>query len=384
MEQYVLLTGGKNNAGDFLIKHRAKKLFQELRKDRQLVDYDAWKELTDEQLDVINQSKALILTGGPSLQFGMYPNIYKLRNNLDEIKVPIVTMGIGWKSISGNWSDTYEYPLNEESKKLLNRIKDSGLLNSVRDYHTLNTLSFKDVNNVLMTGCPAYYELTHIGKPIEINPIQKVAFSLGVAMIHSKSMEENTKRIILSLKNRYKDIDFEVVFHHSLNEKSINNVYTGMSHHLKKHMEFAEWLNANSITYVDISGSAENLISYYEHVDIHIGFRVHAHIFMNSISKRSILLAEDGRGKATFNVIGGNVIDSYHKFLTTEIGLLDKVRSKLKIKLIDRYIANKNMVDEIASTISYIHTSDCQSLRNSRVVIDQNFEVMKRFINQLP
>ena len=52
MDQYVLLTGGKNNAGDFLIKHRAKQLLAALRPDRALIEYDAWKPLTAEQLDV--------------------------------------------------------------------------------------------------------------------------------------------------------------------------------------------------------------------------------------------------------------------------------------------------------------------------------------------
>lgn len=42
-DYYVILTGSKNNAGDFLIKYRAKKLFAALRSDREIVDLDAWK-----------------------------------------------------------------------------------------------------------------------------------------------------------------------------------------------------------------------------------------------------------------------------------------------------------------------------------------------------
>lgn len=44
-DYYVILTGSKNNAGNFLIKHRAKKLFTALRNDRKLVDLDAWISL---------------------------------------------------------------------------------------------------------------------------------------------------------------------------------------------------------------------------------------------------------------------------------------------------------------------------------------------------
>ena len=37
-DQYVILTGSKNNAGDYLIKYRAKQLFANLRPDRKIID----------------------------------------------------------------------------------------------------------------------------------------------------------------------------------------------------------------------------------------------------------------------------------------------------------------------------------------------------------
>ena len=48
-------------------------------------------------------------------------------------------------------------------------------------------------------------------------------------------------------------------------------------------------------------------MNYYSKVDLHIGYRVHAHIFMNSIAKKSILISEDGRAKGVKGVIGGIV-----------------------------------------------------------------------------
>lgn len=67
--------------------------------------------------------RLFILLGGPSLQKNMRPNIYKMRKDLEDIKVPIISMGIGWKSISGNWNDTYNYPLNDKSIELLKKNK---------------------------------------------------------------------------------------------------------------------------------------------------------------------------------------------------------------------------------------------------------------------
>ena len=38
---YVTLTGSRNNAGDFLIRHRAHNLLRDLRPDRDIVDMDS-------------------------------------------------------------------------------------------------------------------------------------------------------------------------------------------------------------------------------------------------------------------------------------------------------------------------------------------------------
>jgi hypothetical protein len=59
-DYYVILTGSKNNAGDFLIKYRAKKLFAALRPDRDIVDLDAWKPFDAATLELV--SKATVLT----------------------------------------------------------------------------------------------------------------------------------------------------------------------------------------------------------------------------------------------------------------------------------------------------------------------------------
>jgi len=380
MEYYVILTGSKNNAGDFLIKYRAKQLFKELRSDREIIDFNAWEEFDKEKLDIVNKSKALILMGGPSLQKNMRPNIYKMTKNLDEIKVPIITMGIGWKSIAGNWENTYNYSLSEESIALLTRINNSGYLSSVRDYHTLNAIRFKGFDNFLMTGCPAYYDLKYLNQKF-INPIiNKVAFSLGVSFIQSSSMDKLMKENILKCKEEFKDKDFEVVFHHSLDKNKFLSTHGATEKHNSEHVEFAKWLDQHKIKYVDISGSAENLMNYYSKVDLHIGYRVHAHIFMNSISKFSILISEDGRAKGAKEVIGGIVLDGFTHFKND---YMSKILNRL-LSNYDRYNANVNLTQEILSNVDYEEKIDFMRIKNSRKQIDSNFEIMKQFLKQLP
>lgn len=377
----MILTGSKNNAGDFLIKHRAKKLFEAIRPDREIIDFNAWEPINKKKLDVINQSKCLILMGGPALQKNMYPGIYKLTENVDEIKVPITTMGIGWKSPRGNWKDTYDYPLSDTTLKLLDRIKSDGLKSSVRDFPTLNALGFKGYDNFLMTGCPAYYDLEQIEKEFKFpQEIKKVAFSLGVSFINSPSMEQQIKTQILSLRERFKANDFEVVFHHSLDKIKFMQAHGSALKHNQRHNEFADWLTKQNIRFVDISGSAENLINYYSKVDLHIGYRVHAHIFMSSIKKLSLLISEDGRAKGSQSAINGMVVDGYHDI---KEHLVLKVLNRLGSP-IDRFHSNKHLNEEIQQSLNYEFNTGGHRSSQASALIKENSKIMHAFLKNLP
>mgnify|MGYP001070437620 CR=1 FL=1 len=214
-DQYVILTGSKNNAGDFLIKERAMQLFARVRPDRKIIDFNGWESLDEAKILSINESRALILMGGPALTKNMVPIVYNLEKYLDRINVPVILMGVGWKSKRGNWDDTYNYKLNEATIRLLSKINGSGYYSSVRDYHTLNVLRSKGISNVLMTGCPAYYCLDKIGGDFLGVKKGRVAFSLGVSFMESSSMSNLMKENILECKKKFND-EFEVVFHHSL------------------------------------------------------------------------------------------------------------------------------------------------------------------------
>jgi len=380
-DYYVVLTGSKNNAGDFLIKHRAKKLFEIFRPDREIIDIDAWKKFDQDTLEFVNGAKALILLGGPSLQLNMHPNIYGLVDALEKITVPITTMGIGWKSINGQWEDTYDYPLSDRTVELLKKIDSSGLASSVRDYHTLNMLALKGFNSFLMTGCTAYYDVPFLGTSISLpEKVSKVSFSLGVSFVESPSMEREMKLQILQLMEAFKESVFEVVFHHSLNATKFLQTHGAKKMHNYRHNVFLNWLKEKGISFVDISGSAENLINYYNGVDLHIGYRVHAHIFMNSVSKPSVLISEDGRGKAVDKVIGGIVINGFNAYKKS---IISKVLNRL-FHFYDRYTANTRVIQEVICQLDYEKNTQSARFLLSRKLIDENFGIMKKYISQLP
>ncbi|MFT7155828.1 MAG: hypothetical protein ACI8Q1_000831 [Parvicella sp.] len=379
MKYFVTLTGGKNNAGDFLIKHRAHSLLSKLRPDRALKDFDAWRLIDEEKLEVINNSEALLLTGGPSLQKNMYPGIYNLGDDLDKIKVPIISLGIGWKSLNGDWKDIENYPMSSTSMTLIKKMGEHSYNNSVRDYHTMHVLQNFGVSNVRMTGCPALYDSDFIETPLQSGAQKKVKFSLGVGFIKSKRMNEVFKKLILSLNKRFEQSDYEVIFHHSVSSSFLKTPGASKKLYLKN-VEFLDWLKENGIKYRDISGSAENLMDCYKDCDLHIGYRVHAHIFMTSISKPSILIAEDGRGKALRSVIGGLIFDGYTSHLDS---ILHKLLFRLNIQL-DPFVIDYDLVDLIEKSIEAEVDQGLPRMNSVMKLRNNHYEVMKSYIEQLP
>lgn len=381
MNNYVMLTGSKSNAGDFLIKHRAKALLSEIRKDRGVVDLNGWEPIGEEQLEVINASRALILMGGPSLVSNMRPKVFKLPDQLSEIKVPITIMGAGWNSVSGRYSDCYTYGFSDKTKELLERIASDHQIISVRDYQAMHVLAHEGYKNVLMTGCPAYYDLQQINARVnQTFEIQNIAFSLGVSHVKSKRMELLMKEQISLLSEKLSSAKFLVVFHHSLDESIEKKSYGKLSNRFLKDLEFSEWLKSKGINYVDISGSAEALIDFYSKQDLHFGYRVHAHIFMNSIGKFSCLFTEDSRGKGSYGAIGGAVIDAYDKY---EVTWYKKLLRKLGI-LDGFYTPNLTSTVQALDRYDYEKRAGYPLLHQARSAINENFNLMRRYLEQLP
>lgn len=379
--RYILLTGGKNNAGDFLIKYKAKRLFKEHRKDREIIDWDGWKPLTEEQIDTINDSKALILMGGPSMQGNMYPGVYPLVEDLSRIKVPILTMGVGYKEESGLWQNTGAYLFSRTTSQLLNRINSAVYKSSVRDYHTLNVLLSKKLNAFIMTGCPALYEPDMIGKPIHTpDEYKTIAFSLGVSYLQSSGMNFQMKALIEKLRKQYPQAKITVYFHHKIN----------LQNSLQK--EWTEWLDNKMISYEDISGSETRMVEVYSSCDIHIGYRVHAHVHASSMGRPSILINEDSRGKGFYTVMGGMILDGYFvlpRFNRPDASLLYKsmgaVKKLYSLMRIDSGLESYSGIpDDVIQQMEYEKKNNFPRTRVVRSNIDLHYEEMKRFIASLP
>lgn len=376
---YVLLTGAKNNAGDFLIRERANLLLRRYRPDRELVDMDGWRPITDEQLEVVNGAKAILLTGGPSVRPNMRPGVYSLRSRLEDIEVPITTLGVGWRSASGDWPRTRQVVFSPQSRELLDRMTHDGLSLSVRDYHTLNVLRHAGVQNIVMTACPALYAPGVDGGFAAPTKVGRISVSIGVRMSQSPAMWRQTLALMEGTQRAFPDAKVVAVFHHSLDEGFEKAYGRGNSLSFAQR-RLALWLNERGFEYVDVSGSADAMRAHYEASDLHVGYRVHAHILMTSLMRPSLLLAEDSRGSALRDVLGGHIYESIE---STADSLFVKVGRRLRVGRFDLQ-APEAVVKEALDILLADQAYGWARARNAAAAVENHRPTMERFIASLP
>ena len=115
---------------------------------------------------------------------------------------------------------------------------------------------------------------------------------------------------------------------------------------------------------VDISGGDEGF-TIYDDCDLHIGFRVHAHIYNLSRRNLSILLEEDTRGSSLNETLGLPEIRT--KYQQVENGIV-------------QYYINDKMIYQVEDALLNLAENHYCSMENAYRMMNQYFENMKRHI----
>lgn len=192
-----------------------------------------------------------------------------------------------------------------------------------RDEYTVTCLRRNGFNNVIMTGCTAWYKIEKIGcglKRHSLNDIEKICISDPEQSVNydmAFTVVEYLKKFFMQAKLVY-------VFHRGISADMYVTKETGA-----KREKFCEKLKALNVQFIDISDSDEGF-AVYDDCHLHVGFRVHAHLYNLSNRTPSILLEEDGRGTAANFALGLPSIPCYNtnQVLFNRI-FLQKVSDKL-------------------------------------------------------
>ena len=370
---FIVLTGAKQNLGDFLITERCKALLREYKPDDELIQLPSWEPITD-HLKKVNQSKGIIIMGGPGYRPDMYPGIYKLTPELDDIQVPIILMGMGWKGARGDIAAVKEYRYSVESIKLLQKVAFRTQYFSCRDYYTAYTLQNHGFANILMTGCPAWYDLASIG--MDYNPpgsIQKIAFT-PPAYAH---FTDQSVQLLKVLKDIFPAAEITACFHHGYEYQGLS----GNELFFQAQRNMRDAYNDLQIPCFDLSGEIDN-IHLYKDCDLHVGYRVHAHIDCLSRRRTSILIHEDGRGAGVDNALGLPGVDAYA--LDKEIalpGLLQRIKGN--IGFVEKQIVNPLASEQLQGILSRELGHNFADFQGLDRKIDHYYQIMKQFILSL-
>lgn len=289
----VTLTGAFRNAGDYLIGHRARALL------REYVDGDILNlnrlALTEENYADFNKSRAVILCGGPAYQPQIYPKIYPI--DLDRIETKVVPMGLGWKGNLAQKPADFKFP--EPAEQFIRRIHENIKLSSVRDDITLSIIKGMGIDNVSMTGCPAWYDLDFIDQDyhFDANP-KRIVFSLPA------KPQPDTFGIIDFIAKQFPKAEKILALHHGWRPSKSAKGNEMRNWHLKVAARGAlrGWAT------VSIADGLDKMLELYGSTDLHIGYRVHAHLFSLSHRIPSILIAEDSRGVGQVESMGGHAL----------------------------------------------------------------------------
>jgi len=363
--------------GDFLIYDRSKAL---LRKHKGMQDYlelHSRRESLDSRLDEVNATKAVIICGGPGTVWNMYPRTYPLASNLDDIKVPIVIMGSGWYGVPGDDATLEQYRFNASTKGMFEKIRRQGSNIGVRDYLTESALKNNGITNVTMTGCPSWYDLEHLDDDFEAPAtIKTVVFTPPARRI----FQGQAVQVMKVLPRLFPWARLVCSFHRGIEADE------------QTPQEDARWMGQLALTagelgyeVMDTSYGLEK-VSFYEECDLHVGYRVHGHIYFLAKRKPSFLIHEDGRGRGTSEALGLPGIQGWERTLAGKVAA--KVREPhfstlLGTRALDMR-ARKVTVDELEGYIKDELESGFDSFRHLPQTIRHHYQSMVGFLNTIP
>lgn len=362
----ALLTGAYVNAGDFLIEERAEELLKYAIKDVNIHKYkrnDIYKYINE-----INDMKAAVFSGGPIYLENIEKYItppggekeYCIKQ-YEALKVPFMIIGGGWFGRGGSNNLVFNYKFTNWSKSFIGKIDSTGFGLGCRDIPTVNVLKKEGFKNIYMTGCPAWYSL----KYININEIRNTNISnICISDPANKKYYPIVNELINYLRKNFPKSRIKFIFHRG---EIQNNRYT---------KDFYRNVYENGIEVLNIEKDSKGFY-IYDNCDLHIGFRVHAHIYNLSIRNKSILIEEDGRGYGVNSSLGLVSIKAYNEILQCSYDNINKL-----VHLIGKDI-NINVVDEIDTYLNILHKTDFQYMNNAFYLMQKYYKNMICYLNQL-
>lgn len=285
----VTICGAYRNSGDHLIGARGRALVRRF-VDEDVVTLDR-KAISEGDYAIMNRASAVLLCGGPAYQKEIFPKIYPL--DLDRVKVKVVPFGLGWKAPVG--MDPGRFAFAPAAQAFVSRVHEGIAESSVRDPLTWQVIRNQGIENVRMTGCPAWYDIDHLETAYRHKPEPR-----SIVLSMPAVMQPGVVELMEWLTRRFPKARRTVSFHHGL-------IPSYDSKGMKKAGRFLAF-SAKAVRLgwgvQSLAASLPKMEALYGAADLHVGYRVHAHLLCLSRRTASVLINEDIRGEGQARALG--------------------------------------------------------------------------------
>jgi hypothetical protein len=285
----VTVCGAYRNAGDHLIGERGRALVRRF-VDPEVITVDR-RAIGAQEYALFNRARAVLLCGGPAYQREIFPKVYPIERQ--KVSVPIIPFGLGWKSPVGKSPASFAF--QKPALEFVRDIHAAIPVSSARDPLTVEMLGQNGVGNVAMTGCPAWYDLEHFEERFRFIPEPR-----QVVLSMPAIMQPGVGALLDWLGDRFPKSRRVVSYHHGIIPATTRRgISTGLAN-----TSFAARAIGRGWRIASLAGSLPKLERLYGATDLHVGYRVHAHLFCLSRRIASILINEDSRGEGQARALG--------------------------------------------------------------------------------
>jgi len=281
MKKYTIITTypqtGSQNIGDQLITDSLISMIQ----DRS--EYDCKIDLLWREAD-FSTSVEKSLKGSDAIIFACLAirpcfsqKEYPFIRDILMLNKPLYVVSSGSALDVSSNNNLFDY-LSDDSKSLLLQMDKKTVFFGVRGHLTQYYLKKIGMINTIFTGDIAFFEKSHVGKKFQLPKNTDCVKNIVVSDPHRGVAYKNSFiALIVGLKNIFENANVVVALHGK------NPIILEVAHELGLQVEY-------------IYKDKKNGLSIYDSADVHVGFRVHAHVSMLKRRKVSYLLEQDGRG----------------------------------------------------------------------------------------
>lgn len=135
---------------------------------------------------------------------------------------------------------------------------------------------------------------------------KNIVFSCGApGQMHDAAKAQHLA-VAEMLRKKYPAAKITAAFHHPATGEGM-----AVNARIRNWIALPAAMREAGLEVADVSGALDGMLALYGGADLHVGYRVHAHVLMTGWGKASVLVAEDGRGSAMADAIAGRVFRAW-------------------------------------------------------------------------